>query len=69
MLLSEANRHLKVLGSWGDGDQVLRAAAVDTASPGVATTTKATPGYLEELIAGIRMHRAWDRVTYARTST
>jgi catalase len=62
VLLSEANRHFKVIGSWGDGDQALSAAGVDTEAPGVITATKATPGFLGELIAGIRMHRAWDRL-------
>jgi catalase len=65
LLLSETNRHFKVIGSWGDGDQVLSAAGVDTAVPGVVTAAKPTPAYMEELIAAIRMHRAWDRVNHA----
>jgi len=65
VLLSETNQHFKILGSWGDGDQVLIAAGVDTAAPGVVTAAKATPSYLQELLAAIRMHRAWDRVTDA----
>jgi len=31
----------------------------------VVTAAKATPSYLHELVAAIRMHRAWDRVTNA----
>ena len=65
LLLAETNRHYKVLGSWGDGDQVLNTAGIDTTAPGVICAAKATPGYLSQLIAEIRMHRAWDRVTRA----
>jgi catalase len=65
LLLSETNRHFKVLGSWGNGDEVLRASGIDTATPGVICAGKATPGYLEKLIAAIRMHRAWDRTSGA----
>jgi catalase len=63
LLLTEANRHLKTLGCWGDGDQVLGAAGIDISAPGVVTAAKPTPGFLAELIAGIRMHRVWDRAT------
>ena len=63
LLLSETNRHFKVLGGWGDGDQVLRAAGIDTTAPGVICAPKAAPAYLEKLLTAIRLHRAWDRAT------
>ena len=67
VLLDEMNRHFKVIGSWGDGKDVLAAAGVELSAPGVVTAASAAPKYLEELIAGVRMHRAWDRTPAAAT--
>ena len=65
LLLTETNRHYKALGGWGDGAQVLSAAGIDTAAPGVVVGARATPKFVEELLTALRLHRAWDRGTAA----
>ncbi len=61
VLLQEAYRHFKVLGSWGDGADVLTAAGIDTAASGVLSADKASPAYVGGLVRAIGMHRVWDR--------
>ena len=41
VLLQEAYRHLKAVGAWGTGVDVLRAAGIDPEAPGVLTGKKA----------------------------
>ena len=41
VLLQEAFRHLKAVGAWGDGVEVLAAAGIDPEAPGVLTGTTA----------------------------
>ena len=65
VLLQEAYRHYKPLGSWGDGGQILASAGIDTAAPGVVVGARATPKFVEELLTALRLHRAWDRGTAA----
>ncbi|SEO76924.1 catalase [Trujillonella endophytica] len=60
-MLQEAFRHLKGIGAWGDGVEVLRAAGIDPEAPGVITGPKATAAMAAETIAALGMHRAWDR--------
>jgi catalase len=61
VLLQEAYRHFKVLGSWGDGEEVLSAAGIDTTAAGVLTRPKTSAAYFAELVEAIGMHRVWDR--------
>ena len=61
LLLSEANRHFKALGGWGDGAEVLKAAGINPAAPGVVVGARPTPGFMEKLLTALRMHRSWDR--------
>jgi catalase len=60
-MLQEAYRHLKGIGAWGDGVEVLRAAGIDPETPGVITGAKANAAMAAETVAALGMHRAWDR--------
>ncbi len=60
-MLQEAFRHLKGVGAWGDGVEVLRAAGIDPEAPGVITGPSANAAMAAETVAALGMHRAWDR--------
>ena len=55
-------RHGKVIGAWGDGDQILTAAGIDTTAPGVVLAEAVAKPYTTELFAAVGLHRAWDRI-------
>jgi catalase len=61
VLLGEMFRHYKVIGGWGDGDQVLTAAGIDTTAPGVILAEMVAKPYTIELFGAVGLHRAWDR--------
>jgi catalase len=61
VMLQEAFRHLKALGAWGDGVEVLAAAGIDPEASGVLTGKKASAKMATGLIAALGTHRAWDR--------
>jgi catalase len=61
VLLHEAYRHLKVLGSWGDGGQILASAGIDLEAPGVLGAKKLGSSFATDLIGALRLHRVWDR--------
>ncbi len=61
VLLGELFRHCKVIGAWGDGDQVLTAAGIDTTAPGIILGETIAKPYTTELLAAVGLHRAWDR--------
>ena len=70
LLLPEAFRHCKVLGAWGDGEQVLTDAGIDTTAPGIvlaAGTKAAVDSLAAELVAALGMHRVWDRAALLPT--
>jgi catalase len=64
VLLHEAYRHFKVLGSWGDGVQVLERAGIDPGAPGVLTADEASPAYLRDVVKAVAMHRFWGRALH-----
>jgi catalase len=68
VMLQEAFRHLKAVGAWGDGVEVLRAAAIDVEAPGVLTGTKADKTLAAGLIGALGLHRAWDRTPLVSAS-
>ena len=68
MLLQEAFRHLKAVGAWGDGVEVLRAAGIDPEAPGVLTGKKASAKLAAAAVAALGMHRAWDRTPLVTAS-
>ncbi|TCM38189.1 catalase [Kribbella sp. VKM Ac-2568] len=61
VLLGELFRHCKVIGAWGDGEQVLTAAGIDTAAPGIVLGDSIAKPYTTDLLAAVGLHRAWDR--------
>ncbi|MEV5967015.1 catalase [Kribbella sp. NPDC051952] len=62
VLLGELFRHCKVIGAWGDGDQVLTAAGIDTSAPGIVLGETVAKAYTADLFAALGLHRAWDRI-------
>ncbi len=62
-------RHLKAIGAWGDGVDVLAAAGIDAEAPGVLTGKKASAKLATGLIAALGLHRAWDRAPLVAAST
>ncbi|MER5633315.1 catalase [Streptomyces nitrosporeus] len=60
VLLDEAYRHGKAIGSWAGGEPVLAAAGVPGDAPGVVNGGTAT-GVLEEITRLLGEHRVWDR--------
>jgi catalase len=61
ILLGELFRHCKVIAAWGDGDQVLAAAGIDTTAPGVVLADAVAKPFTAELLNAVGLHRAWDR--------
>ncbi|BBH68959.1 catalase [Actinoplanes sp. OR16] len=68
VLLQEAFRHAKAIGSWGDGEQLLLTAGIDPAAPGVLRSADAGKAYAEQLAAALAKHRAWERVPLLKPS-
>lgn len=62
VMLTEAYRHGKALGAWGDGRRVLEAAGIAPDAPGVVRARSADAG-LKRLIKLLAGHRVWDRFT------
>ena len=56
-----AYRHYKPIGAWGDGDQLLSHAGVDTTATGITIAPKATTTFANAIIASLSTHRHWDR--------
>ncbi|MGI8536642.1 MAG: catalase [Mycobacteriales bacterium] len=61
VLLQEAFRHCKLLGAWGDGADVLEAAAVAVEAPGVLVAATVDSAYATALIQALGLHRVWAR--------
>lgn len=60
LLLNEAYRHAKAIGTWAGGDGVLASAGVPQDAPGVVTGATGSE-VLEEVKQLLGMHRVWDR--------
>ena len=59
--LQSAFRHYKPIFAWGDGEQLLTNAGIDTAAPGVSVSAKANNALAKSIVAALSVHRAWDR--------
>jgi catalase len=68
LLLQEAYRHCKVVGAWGTGRAVLDACGIAAEAPGVLVGKTMIKGYLDELVANLGLHRAWDRADLVMSS-
>ena len=62
LMLTEAYRHGKALGAWGNGADALTAAGIEPGAPGV-TTAKGAGAVLKGVTKALSRHRAWDRFT------
>jgi len=61
VLLQEAFRHCKALGAWGSGAATLTGAGVALDGPGISTGDEIDETFVQELVAALGLHRAWDR--------
>jgi catalase len=68
ILLQEAFRHCKVLAAWGDGEQVLLDAGIDTGAPGILIAEKATAAFAKDLLTAVGLHRVWERAALVMAS-
>ncbi|MFF5727527.1 catalase [[Kitasatospora] papulosa] len=64
LMVTEAYRHGKAIGVWGEGGSVLEAAGLPADSAGVVTGESAS-SVLEAVTGLLGGHRAWDRFTPA----
>jgi catalase len=68
VMLQEAFRHMKAIGAWGDGVEVLAAAGIQSDAPGVLTGQKADATLAAGLVGALGLHRAWDRTPLVAAS-
>ncbi|GAA2526136.1 catalase [Winogradskya humida] len=68
VLLQEAFRHAKAIGAWGDGEQALITAGIDTTAPGILLSDGVSSAYTKDLINAVGLHRAWDRAALVMSS-
>ncbi len=68
ILLQEAFRHLKAVGSWGTGADLLAASGIPGDSPGVVSGKTVGKAFNDELIAAVGLHRVWDRAELVMAS-
>ncbi len=61
ILLQEAYRHCKPLGSWGTGAETLAAAGIAQNSPGVLHGDAVAKVLTDQLTKVLGLHRVWDR--------
>jgi catalase len=68
ILLQEAFRHAKPIGAWGDGEQALVTAGIDTSAPGVLLSSGVNATYGKQLVKALGLHRVWDRAPLVMAS-
>jgi catalase len=61
ILLQEAYRHLKAIGAWGDAVAQLDLAGIPVSGPGIVIGEDAGRDFSGLLLAGLGVHRAWER--------
>jgi catalase len=59
--VQSAFRHYKPIAAWGDGEQVLINAGIDSSAPGVVVAPKANKTFAKACIDDLGVHRHWDR--------
>ena len=68
ILLQEAFRHAKPIGAWGDGEQALITAGIDTSAPGILLSDAVVSAYTKGLIEALGLHRVWERAPLVMAS-
>ncbi|GAA3623795.1 catalase [Microlunatus ginsengisoli] len=61
LMISEAFRHAKALGAWGDADALIEHAGCPTDAPGVVLAGRPAD-LIAEITTLLSRHRVWDRV-------
>jgi catalase len=59
--VQSAYRHHKPIAAWGDGVELLEAAGVAIAAPGVVTAERAAKRFASSVLASMAVHRHWER--------
>jgi catalase len=59
--VQSAFRHYKPLGAWGDGEQLLTNAGIDSDEAGVVIADKANKAFTKAVVSSLQVHRHWDR--------
>ena len=59
--VQSAFRHMKPVGAWGDGVDVLAAAGIAADAPGVLVGDKVNRALTKDVLAALAAHRHWDR--------
>ncbi|GAA0610203.1 catalase CatB [Kutzneria viridogrisea] len=67
LLLQEAFRHLKPIGTWGDGE-ILLEAGIDLDAPGVLVAGAVDRAFTDALVTALGLHRVWDRAELVTSS-
>jgi len=67
--IQSAYRHFKPIAAWGDGEQLLLNAGVNTAGPGVVVAPKPNRAFTKDVLASLSVHRHWDRAAVHPTRT
>jgi catalase len=61
VLLQEAFRHCKALGSWGTGVEALTGSGIALDGPGILSGDGVDETFTQQLVTALGLHRAWDR--------
>jgi catalase len=67
--VQSAFRHFKPVAAWGDGNEVLDRAGIDSSAPGVLVADKSNRAFAADLVAALGAHRHWDRAGIHPTRT
>jgi catalase len=68
LLLHEAYRHCKPVGSWGTAQTALAGAGIDVSGPGVLTGDSIAKPFTTELTSALGLHRVWARAELVMAS-
>jgi catalase len=68
IMLQEALRHCKALGAWGTGIAALEGAGISTDVPGIITDPAMAKAFIDNVVAAIGVHRAWERADLVMAS-
>jgi catalase len=68
ILLQEAYRHCKPLGSWGSGHETIATAGIDPQGPGVLRGDAVAKSFTDQFAKTLGLHRVWDRAALVMDS-
>jgi catalase len=59
--VQSAFRHFKPIAAWGDGEELLAGAGIDTPAPGIVLAERANRGFARAVVDSLAVHRHWER--------